>query len=203
MNNTGYRIISNCLTDEKKPVLDGKLFIKEVDGVYFPLGYVKLEEFDGITFEEALDKYLDKCKVLLNEKREQFPEELYKEFLKVVLLRVVDTYWMEHIDVMSELRQSVRLQAYAQINPLRQYQEVGFEKFETMIMSIENDAVKYVNRAQIRDNLERETVIKPTSTSSGKEEDTRRRTQAKSTKVGRNDPCPCGSGKKYKNCCGR
>jgi len=203
MDNTGYRIIGNTMTDEKKPVLDVNKFFKEVDGIYFPLGYINKEEFVDLDMEAACDLFLEKCKVLLNEKKEQFPTELYREFLKVVLLRVVDTYWMEHIDVMSELRQAVRLQAYAQINPLREYQEIGFEKFESMIMSIENDAVKYVNRAQIRDNLERETVIKPTSTSSGKEEDTRRRTQAVSNKVGRNEPCPCGSGKKYKNCCGR
>src|SRR5690606_29395383 len=140
------------------------------------------------------DLFIAKCKALLEDKKEQFPVELYREFLKVVLLRVVDTYWMEHIDTMSELRQAVRLQAYAQVNPLREYQEVGFEKFESMIQSIESDATKYVNRAQIRDNLEREAVIKPTSTSSGKEEDTRRKTQAKSNKVGRNEPCTCGSG---------
>lgn len=203
MDNAGYRIISNSMTDEKKPVLNVDNFIKEVDGVYFPLGFVTKDEFIDLDINAACDKFIEKCKVLLDQKKEQFPIELYREFLKVVLLRVVDTYWMEHIDVMSELRQAVRLQAYAQVNPLREYQEIGFEKFESMIQAIENDAVKYVNRAQIRDNLERETVVKATSASSGKEEDTKRKTQAKSTKVGRNDPCPCGSGKKYKNCCGR
>lgn len=90
---------------------------------------------------------------------------------------------MEHIDAMSELRQAVRLQAYAQINPLREYQEVGFQKFETMIISIESDVTKYINRAQIRDNLVRETVVKPTGTYSGKEDDTCRRAPAKSSKV--------------------
>lgn len=203
MDNTGYRIISNTMTDEKKPVLNVEAFIKEVEGVYFPLGFVTKEEFADLDINAAHDKFMEKCNVLLEQKKEQFPIELYKEFLKVVLLRVVDTYWMEHIDVMSELRQAVRLQAYAQVNPLREYQEIGFEKFESMIQAIENDAVKYVNRAQIRDNLERETVVKATSATSGKEEDTKKKTQAKSTKVGRNDLCPCGSGRKYKNCCGR
>lgn len=203
MDNTGYRIISNTLEGDKKSVLNGKNFIKEVDGVFFPLNFIRKDDFDGLLLNTACDLFLEKCKELLTQKKEQFPVELYREFLKVVLLRVVDTYWMEHIDIMSELRQAVRLQAYAQVNPLREYQEIGFEKFETMIQAIENDAVKYVNRAQIRDNLERETVIKATSATSGKEEDTKRRTQAKSTKVGRNDPCSCGSGKKYKNCCGR
>jgi preprotein translocase subunit SecA len=177
--------------------------MKEIEGIYFPLGFVRKEDFTDLSIDGVVNTFLAKCEVLLQEKRDNFPPEIYKEFLKVVLLRVVDTYWMDHIDAMSELRQAVRLQSYAQINPLRQYQEVGFEKFETMIQNIENDATKYVNRAMIKDNLQREVVIKATSTSSGKEEDTRRRTQAVSSKIGRNAPCPCGSGKKYKNCCGR
>lgn len=203
MYNTGYRIISNFKTEGKRNLVDSATLIKEIDGNYFPLGFVKQSQFDDLDVDEATNVFVEKCEQLLAEKKEQFPPEIYKEFLKVVLLRVVDTYWMDHIDAMSELRQAVRLQAYAQINPLREYQEVGFDKFESMIQSIENDATKFVNRAQIRDNLERETVIKGTVASSGKDEDTKRKPQIKSTKVGRNDPCPCGSGKKYKNCCGR
>lgn len=203
MGNTGYRIISESFSDERKGAVDINRLVKALDGNYFPLGYLKVDELTEDSFEFAHNLFMSKCETLLNEKKEQFPMEIYREFLKVVLLRVVDTYWMEHIDAMSELRQAVRLQAYAQVNPLREYQEIGFQKFETMIVNIENDATKYVNRAQIRDNLERETIIKPTSTSSGKDDEGRKRTQAKSTKVGRNDPCPCGSGRKYKNCCGR
>jgi preprotein translocase subunit SecA len=109
---------------------------------------------------------------------------------------------MEHIDAMSELRQAVRLQAYAQINPLREYKEVGFEKFNTMIANIENEAMRFINRAQIRDNMQREVIVKNTVASSGKEE-LKKTPKKAAEKVGRNDPCPCGSGKKYKNCCGR
>ena len=101
---------------------------------------------------------------------------------------------------MSELRQAVRLQSYAQVNPLREYQEVGFEKFEIMVDRISEDATKFINRAQIKDNLEREQVVKPTGTNSSEQGPKR---QAVSNKVGRNEPCPCGSGKKYKNCCGK
>ncbi|MDD3171159.1 MAG: preprotein translocase subunit SecA [Bacilli bacterium] len=204
MENTAHRIVAGCVESEKKnSSIDVDKLIKEIDGVYFPLGFVRKEDFQNKEYDKVTDIFMEKCNLLLKDKKEMFPPDVYKEFLKVVLLRVVDTYWMDHIDAMSELRQSVRLQAYAQVNPLRQYQEVGFEKFETMIQDIEMDATKYINRAQIRDNLQREAVIKPTSTSSGKEEDTKRRTQAVSSKVGRNEPCPCGSGKKYKNCCGR
>ncbi len=204
MAGTAHRIAYNCLeNDRKNSDVNVDCLIKETDGVYFPLGFIRKEDFTDLSIDGVVNTFLGKCEVLLQEKKDNFPPEIYKEFLKVVLLRVVDTYWMDHIDAMSELRQAVRLQSYAQINPLRQYQEVGFEKFETMIQNIENDATKYVNRAMIKDNLQREAVIKPVSTSSGKEEDTKRRTQAVSSKVGRNEPCPCGSGKKYKNCCGR
>jgi len=203
MYNAGERIISAYGNDEKKAIIDETRLVKELDGTYFPIGFVKAADFAGKDLEASLKVFVDKCDELLNAKKEQFPIEIYKEFLKVVLLRVVDTYWMDHIDAMSELRQAVRLQAYAQINPLREYKEVGFQKFETMINAIEDDATKFVNRATIRDNLQRENVIKAVATSSGKEEDSHRRPQAKSDKVGRNDPCPCGSGKKYKNCCGR
>ncbi len=203
MTNTGYRIANNTISENNRNMIDSVRFLKEIDGVYFPLGFITKEEVENKTIDEAIDLFVNKSKEILESRKEQFPIEIYREFLKVVLLRVVDTYWMDHIDAMSELRQSVGLQAYAQKNPLREYQEVGFDKFEEMIQNIESDATKFINRAQIKDNLQREAVLKPVSTHSGKEEDTRRRRQAVSTKVGRNEPCPCGSGKKYKNCCGK
>ena len=203
MTNTGYRAVYSCLSTDAKNTLDLDRFIKFIDGVYFPLNYVSKEDFAGLKLDDAIDKFVEKCKEILESRKDLFPEEVYKEFLKVILLRVVDTYWTDHIDAMSELRQAVRLQAYAQINPLREYQEVGFDKFETMIQNIESDATKFINRAQIKDNLQREAVVKPVATFSGKEESMTKRRQAVSNKVGRNEPCPCGSGKKYKNCCGK
>lgn len=201
MRNTGERLVWGAILDGKR--IDGSRFYKDVNGIYFPLDYVKEEEFDGLSFDEGVELFMQKCQALLEEKRKQFPREVYLEFLKVVLLRVVDTYWTEHIDTMSELRQAVRLQAYAQVNPLREYQEIGYQKFEAMIQAIENDATRFINRAMIRDNLQREQVIKPVATHSGKEEDLKRKPVVRKDKVGRNDPCPCGSGKKYKHCCGR
>ncbi len=202
MSATCERIGMSCVNQEsRKGYVDAEKVIREVDGIYFPQGYVEASELEEKTGIECAEILFGKCEDLLNEKKENFPEQIIKEFLKVVLLRVVDTYWMNHIDDMSELRQAVRLQSYAQVNPLREYQEVGFEKFETMVSNIASDATKFINRAQIRDNLQREQVAKPTGTNSS-EQGTQRR-QAVSNKVGRNEPCPCGSGKKYKNCCGR
>ncbi|NLH55074.1 MAG: preprotein translocase subunit SecA [Acholeplasmataceae bacterium] len=201
MHNTGERVVWGAMLDGK--TVDGRRFHKDVNGIYFPLDHVQPEEFDGLSFEESVERFMEKCLALLEEKKQQFPREIYLEFLKVVLLRVVDTHWTEHIDTMSELRQAVRLQAYAQVNPLREYQEIGFQKFEAMIQSIENDATRFINRAMIRDNLQREAVIRPIAAHSGKDEEVKRKPVVKKDKVGRNEPCPCGSGKKYKHCCGR
>jgi preprotein translocase subunit SecA len=135
-------------------------------------------------------------------KLSSFPPQTAQEFYKVVTLRVVDTYWTEHIDRMSGLRQSIRLQAYAQVNPLREYQSIGFEWFNTLITDIAKEVTKFILRAEIRQNLEREQVNKPVAEQSGKEE-IKKKGPVKVSKVGRNDPCPCGSGKKYKQCHGR
>ncbi len=193
--------------DETKVANDeaiNKIF-EIVSGKYFPIDTIDIEEFKNKKGYEIVEYLYSECIGLLADKKEKFPEQIYREFLKVVLLRVVDTYWMEHIDAMSELRQAVRLQSYAQKNPLREYQDIGYEKFETMIMNIASDATRYVNLAHIQENLQREQVVKNTVARSGKEEDTKRKpiVKNKEEKVGRNDPCPCGSGKKYKNCCGR
>jgi preprotein translocase subunit SecA len=204
MKNACTRLVLNRATSERRnDTLDYKGLIEDIDGKFFPLNYIALSEVENKTVGETIDFLMNKCTQLLAEKKANFGEDIYREFLKVVLLRVVDTYWMEHIDAMSELRQAVRLQVYAQINPLREYQEVGFSKFEIMIQNIENDAMRYINRAQIRENLQREQVVKNTIASDGKEESIKRKPIKVAEKVGRNDPCPCGSGKKYKNCHGR
>ena len=202
-----FRDTMNMLIDEhldKNKELD-KAKLYEAALKYFPADAISIEEINKLGEAELRDYFYACCLSLLEDKKERFPEPVYFEFLKVVLLRVVDTYWTEHIDAMSELRQAVRLQSYAQINPLREYKEVGFEKFETMINNIESDTTRYINRAQIQANLEREAVVKDAKAVSGKEENTKKKPIVKKDepKVGRNDPCPCGSGKKYKNCCGK
>jgi len=131
-------------------------------------------------------------------------EKPYNEFLKAITLRVVDTFWVRHIDAMSELRQAVSLQSYGQMNPFREYQERGFQMFEAMITNIRHDVTRFVLKAQVRQNTERVQVAKPIRALSGKEDENAKKQPVRSAKtVGRNDPCPCGSGKKYKNCHGQ
>ena len=201
-NNTCDRLVSEY-SDHKGNVEYQKMYEGALK--YFPADAISIEEIKGKNSKELKEYFYNVCLELVEDKKEKFPEHIFKEFLKVVLLRVVDTYWTDHIDAMSELRQAVRLQSYAQINPLREYKEVGFDKFETMIANIENDTTRYINRAQIQSNLQREAVVKDAKASSGKEEATKKKPVVKKAdqQIGRNDPCPCGSGKKYKNCCGK
>ena len=191
------------LNDKKGEMIDSERLTKEFLHVFFSMGDFEEDEFEGLSLEEAKQKILDKFLSNLHDKKELFPPEIYQEFMKVILLRIVDKYWMDHIDAMSDLRQSIGLKSYAQMNPLREYQELGFQMFDEMICNIENDVTLNINRAQVRQNLEREQVAKPIGTSGGSDEPVRRKPVVSNKKPGRNDTCPCGSGKKYKNCCGR
>src|SRR5699024_7552274 len=123
---------------------------------------------------------------------------------KVIILRTVDYKWMDHIDQMYKLRQGIHLWAYAQNDPLREYQMEGFNKFEVMIQNLEEEIARYVRKAQIHNNLERESVAKNTQAVSGGGEENKKvkKPFVKKETVGRNEPCTCGSGKKYKHCHG-
>ncbi|WBL14488.1 preprotein translocase subunit SecA [Sutcliffiella sp. NC1] len=155
--------------------------------------------------EEMIELITEKVIVRYDEKEQELEPEQIREFEKVVVLRAVDSKWMDHIDAMDQLRRGIHLRAYGQIDPLREYQMEGFAMFETMIAAIEEDVSKYIMKAQIRNNLERQEVAKGTAVvpnEDGKEK-AKKRPVTKAINIGRNDPCICGSGKKYKQCCGR
>ncbi|MDV6376945.1 preprotein translocase subunit SecA [Sporosarcina sp. GW1-11] len=154
------------------------------------------EELQSFIHEMVIARY--------NEKEQEMSEERMREFEKVVLLRAIDTKWMDHIDAMDQLRNGIHLRAYGQNDPLREYQAEGFTMFEDMLMSIENDATKYVMKAEIRNNLEREEVAKGQANNPKEDgEAVRKKPIRRTVNIGRNEPCPCGSGKKYKNCHGK
>lgn len=152
---------------------------------------------------EIVEYIMSEATKRLYEKKDNFPKEVYEEFLKVVVLRVLDTFWQKHIDDMQALRQGVGLSAYAQENPLQIYQSEGFSKFEIMMKNINKDVAKYLIRAQIRANDHREERSDLATNDSKGGEVKRDSIKNAMPKVGRNDPCPCGSGKKYKYCHGR
>ena len=190
--------------DKKKSAIDSIRFMNDFVSRFFNRGDIQIEEIENLD-EEALKLFIEnKFIENLETKKNQVPLEVYQEFLKVVLLRIVDKYWMDHIDQMSNLRQSIGLQSYAQVNPLREYQQIGFDTFNEMIATINDDVVLNVNRAVLRDNLQREEQAKVTGTNAGADDSAKKKPVIKKAeKVGRNDPCPCGSGKKYKFCCGK
>lgn len=151
--------------------------------------------------EEICQNFVTEC---LNKKEQELSEAKVdlREVERIVLLRSVDSHWMDHIDAMDQLRQGIGLRAYAQKDPVVAYTNEGFDMFDTMVGEIREEAVRNLMRVTVRKApLERKQVAKPiTPGGNGPSAPMRK---ASSEKVGRNDPCPCGSGKKYKNCCGR
>ena len=136
-------------------------------------------------------------------KIKELPEEVTNEFEKVISLNVIDKFWMEQITTMSHLKEGIFLRQYAQDNPLRAYTEEGFELFDTMLENIDKFITLYLLKAEIRQNIERKEVVKNKSTNESDDTRKGRTIKKKDKKIGRNDPCPCGSGKKYKQCCGK
>lgn len=163
-----------------------------------------VNELRGKEADEIIDIIWERAKQRYDEKEAAFGEENMREFERVIVLRSVDTKWMDHIDMMDHLRQGIHLRAYGQTDPLREYQMEGYAMFENMVASIQEDVTKYIMKAEIQNNLERQEVavgeaVQPKEGVEPKKKKPIRKTH----EVGRNDPCPCGSGKKYKHCCGR
>ncbi|MDZ5471984.1 preprotein translocase subunit SecA [Bacillus sp. 31A1R] len=178
--------------------------IDYVNGNLLHEGDITVNDIRGKESDEITDLIFAKIKERYNEKEEQLSEEQMREFEKVVVLRAVDSKWIDHIDAMDQLRQGIHLRAYGQTDPLREYNHEGFAMFEHMIASIEEDVAKYVMKAEIRNNLEREEVAKGQAVNPKEDgEKVKKKPVVKQLDVGRNNPCICGSGKKYKNCCGQ
>ena len=150
--------------------------------------------------EEVIDIIYNKVVKDYEEKLEDVPKEITNEFEKAISLRVIDSNWMDHISTMSHLREGVGLRGYANENPLQAYTMEGYQLFDNMLNKINTEISIYLLKSEIRHNTERTTVAKKMITNDGKDQVKK---QKKSDKVGRNDPCPCGSGKKYKQCCGK
>ena len=161
---------------------------------------IAISEIKGKSASEVIQIIQDLVILDYNEKLEEIPEEVVNEFEKAVTLKVIDNYWMEHISTMSHLREGIGLRGYANENPLQAYTIEGYDLFDMMLARINKDVSIYLLKAEIRQNIERKETVKKTVTNDGKEG---RKLQAHTKKIGRNDPCPCGSGKKYKQCCGK
>ena len=177
-----------------------------LEGMYFPRGMVTETpaELAFMGEDELTELFFNAAVTTYERKEEAVTSPIMRELERVVLLRVVDEYWMDHIDAMQELRQGIRLRAYAQVNPIDAYKKESLEMFEEMISAIQDETVRRIFSARIKSEAEvkRERVaegIVATTAGDGSVKKQPRKVQ----KIGRNDPCPCGSGKKYKQCCGR
>lgn len=184
-----------------------KNLILYLDDICVPANRVTIEELENLSNEQIKEKLINIALEIYRGKEAEFGEEKLREIERVVLLKNVDIKWMDHIDNMDHLKQGIGLRAFKQQDPVQAYQMEGSAMFEEMIESIKLDTVKYLFHVQIeKAPEERERVAKETRAThigQGEENSSRRRPAKKEVTVGRNEPCPCGSGKKYKNCCGR
>ena len=179
--------------------------IQELNRILIPIIPIKplTEEDAKLSVSELKDKLEKEAIVLYEEKEKIFPTlDEMREFERVVILKVIDRKWMDHIDDMDQLRQGIGLQAYGQKDPLVEYKMSGFEMFDEMLSGIQEDTLRLIFHVRVEEKVEREEVAKVTGTN---KDDTVANAPKKRTeeKVYPNDPCPCGSGKKYKQCCGR
>lgn len=178
--------------------------LRYLEDICLPHNSLKVEELVDLSNDQIIDKIIDILNTAYHAKEEEFGEEHFREVERVILLRVVDQKWMDHIDNMDHLKQGIGLRAYKQMDPIQAYQMEGSAMFEEMIEGIKIDTLKFLFHIQIQKPVERERVAEETSASHGGDEgEAKNQTVRNEPKIGRNDPCPCGSGKKYKNCCGR
>ena len=164
-------------------------------------GNINKDEVVNMTNDEMVSYLLKRVTDEIDERTKELPDEIKNEFEKAISLRVIDTLWMEHINSMSILREGIHLRGYANENPLRAYTTEGFELFDNLLYNIDKDITTFIARAEVKQNVEREQVAKPVETNDVSK--VRKKQPKRVNKIGRNDQCPCGSGKKYKQCCGK
>ena len=168
--------------------------------IYLPKNAINQEKLLSFTREELAEE-LEKIALDIYEKQErEFGEESIRELERVILLKVVDTKWIDHLDAMDQMREGIGLRAYGQQDPVRAYQMEGYDMFQQLINSIKEDTVKYILNAKVGNVPQREQVAEVITTN--QEGSVKVPIVNKEEKIGRNDSCPCGSGKKYKKCCG-
>ncbi|WP_375539841.1 preprotein translocase subunit SecA [Clostridium estertheticum] len=197
-----FTTVDSHITDVEEE-LDEELskLISYFEEIFLPKDMVTVDELGKLTNEEIKEKLLEIAQRIYTQRGEDFGDEQIREVERVILLRVVDSKWMDHIDDMEHLKQGIGLRAYKQQDPTQAYQMEGSDMFAEMIYNIKTETIKYLFHVQIERAPEREMVAQITSTNH--DDSLKQEPTIKEAKTGRNDECPCGSGKKYKNCCGR
>ena len=198
------KAVDTCISEEIPKDEWNLTELNELVIPIIPIEKLHAKDIEDIKNASALKQYLKEKAVMLYESKEaEFPEpEQFREIERVVLLKVIDRKWMDHIDDMTQLRQGIGLQAYGQRDPLVEYKMAGFDMFDAMTSAIQEDTVRLLYHVQVQQKVEREQVAKVTGTN--KDESAANAPKKRATKkVFPNEPCPCGSGKKYKQCCGK
>lgn len=162
---------------------------------------LKVDDIKDKSVEELIQFLYNKVIFEYNDKLSEIPTEIANEFEKAISLRVIDTHWMNHINTMSHLREGIGLRSYAQEDPLRAYTSEGFELYDELLNTIDKNITMFLLKSEIRQNIERKQVAKGQAVNDDNK--TKKATPKKVEKIGRNSLCPCGSGKKYKQCCGK
>lgn len=196
--------VNIAISDEQDPEEWNLEELNELLLPIIPFERIRLteEQLKHITKKELLQNLKEKAAKLYEQKEAEFPEpEQIRELERVLLLKVIDHKWMDHIDDMEQLRQGIGLQAYGQKDPVVEFKFMGYEMFEEMTDAITEETVRALMHVRIEQKVEREQVAKVTGTN--KDESVKGPVKRVEKKVQPNDPCPCGSGKKYKFCCGR
>ena len=178
----------------------------QMEGIYFARGTLasRASQLEGMNAADLADVIFDIAKNTYEAKEAHYGENVMRELERVVMLRVVDEYWMDNIDAMDDLKQGIHLRSFASHDPVVAYKEEGFQMFQAMINAIREETIRRMFLVQLRTNQEvkREKVAKETGTAAAKNATVKKQpVRNAATKVGPNDPCPCGSGKKYKKCC--
>ena len=187
--NDENKLASNELSELLEAVnelLRNKIEFKDIENK-------SIDEINSFIYDKFVTEYENKIK--------NIPAHIHQEFERAIALRVIDTHWMEHINTMSVLREGIHLRGYAQEDPLRAYTTEGYELFDNLLDVIDKEVVTFLMKAEVRQNTERKEVVKGNAAEDNSK--VKKQTPKKAEKIGRNEPCPCGSGKKYKNCCGR
>lgn len=207
IHSTIERIVHAHTPEDQVPEdWDLQAIVDYAQSTFLDEGDVAAKDLQGKDPDEMIELLDQIVKKKYDQKEEEMSPEHMREFEKVIVLHSVDSKWMDHIDAMDQLREGIHLRAYGQTDPLREYQFEGFEMFEEMVASIEEEVSTYIMKAQVEENMQRQKVAEGEAVNpkeEGEEKKKKNKPVVRSEKIGRNDPCPCGSGKKYKHCHGK
>ena len=203
IENMIHSLIEEGVMSYSQDGFDAERFVEYMYNLFMPRGSIEVSDIENLKTEQVIEKVFEIAMKIYNGKEERIGSDRMREVERVVLLQAVDSHWIDHIDAMDQLRQGIGLRAIGQQDPVIAYTDEGFNMFNEMNAHIKVDTIKYLFNITIEEPVERKQVIDVDHLSSNVDEDANSKTVRKEDTTGRNDDCPCGSGKKYKKCCGR